>query len=102
MTNDVKILIILTISIKGYMRAAVVDVKGAFWDELFTNGEVIYHKIPQGLEEFYEKDVALLLGKTIYGLKKSVMAFLIELLKAITRMGFKQSMADPYLYHKWT
>ena len=38
-----------------------VDVKGAFLNGEFTNGEKIYMKVPKGMEKHYPPNVVLLL-----------------------------------------
>jgi hypothetical protein len=40
--------------------------------------------------------------QTIDGFKQAAMAFWRELVKALTRMSFKRSAADPCLYYCWT
>ena len=49
--------------------AHVVDVKGAFLYGGFEDGKKVHIKVPLGFEEFYDSDTALLLKKTLYGLK---------------------------------
>ncbi len=58
----------------------------------------MYLKIPLGFEEFYSSDMALLLKKTLYGLKQAAMAFYRKLLAATANIGLKRSSADPCLY----
>eukprot|EP00957_Ditylum_brightwellii_P127878 9752006-Ditylum_brightwellii.AAC.1 len=57
----------------------ILDVKGAFLNRRFQNGEVLYMGVPQGFERFYPEDVLLLLLRTIYGLKQAAMQFWREL-----------------------
>jgi hypothetical protein len=81
--------------------AHVVNVKGAFLYGELKDGEMVYIKVPLGFEEFYEKDTALLLKKTLYGLKQAAMDIYRKLLAATTNIGLKQSSANPCLYYKW-
>jgi hypothetical protein len=59
--------------------AHVVDVKGAFLYGKFKDGEKVHIKVPLGFEEFYDKDTALLLKKTLYILKQAAMGLLQEI-----------------------
>jgi hypothetical protein len=95
----IKIALTLLIMQRGI--AHVVDVKGAFLYGEFEDGETVYLKIPLGFEEFYSNDTALLLKKTLYGLKQAAMAFYRKLLAATANIGLKRSSADPCLYFKW-
>jgi hypothetical protein len=81
--------------------AHVVDVERAFLHGKFDIGEKIYIKIPLGFEEFYDNNTVLLLKKCLYGLKQAGMAFYRKLLAAASKIGLKQSSADPCLYYKW-
>jgi hypothetical protein len=49
--------------------AHVVDVKGAFLYGEFEDEENVHIKVSLGFKEFYNSDTALLLKKTLYGLK---------------------------------
>ena len=81
----------------------LVDVKGAFLHGEFDNDEVIYFKVPQGFEQWYDQfEYYLLLLKTAYGLKQAAMMFWQELLKAMKFMHCKQSNSDLCLYYTWT
>jgi hypothetical protein len=66
--------------------AMLLDVKGAFLCGTFQNGEQIYKELPKVFEPFYPKNAALLLLKTIYGLKQATLAFRREPLKAFKSM----------------
>jgi hypothetical protein len=48
-----------------------------------------------GFEDFYDKDTALLLKKTLYGLKQAGIAFYRKLLAATANIGLKRSSANP-------
>jgi hypothetical protein len=79
-----------------------VDVKGAFLNGDFNNGESIYMEVPQGFEKYYDPlYYVLLLLQTIYGLKQSAFSFWKQLLKCFRSMRFKRSKADPCLYYSW-
>ena len=48
----------------------LVDVQGTFLKgEFEEEDQKVYIEVPKGFEEFYAKDSALLLLKTLYGLK---------------------------------
>ncbi len=49
--------------------AHVMDMKGAFLYSEFKDGKKVHIKVPLGFKEFYDSDTALLLKKTLYGLK---------------------------------
>ena len=77
--------------------------KGAFLKgDLDIDKEQMYMHVPEGFEEYYEKDELLQLVKAIYGTKQAAMAFWKELLKCMSDMANKRSGADPCLYFKWT
>ena len=102
-TNDSTIRVVLILMLMAAFRSHIVDVKGAFLHGEFDNGEVIYFKVPQGFETYYDdEEYYLLLLKTAYGLKQAAIMFWRELLKAMKHMGFKRSWADPCLYWKDT
>ena len=81
--------------------ANVMDVKGAFLNGKFSDGERLYMKVPEGFEKHYGNNVVLLLLKTIYGLKQAAMCFWRELVRVMTEMGHKRSKADPCMYYSW-
>lgn len=84
--------------------AEALDVEGAFLQGMFTNGEVIYIEVPNGMEQYYGKktDVVLLLLKPIYGTKQAASCFSEALVKAIkNREQYDRSKADPCLYFAW-
>eukprot|EP00957_Ditylum_brightwellii_P094995 7234254-Ditylum_brightwellii.AAC.1 len=64
---------------------ALTDVKGAFLNGQFQDGEQLYMTVPHGFEQFYSSDVLLLLQKMIYGLKQA----------------FHCNDANPCLSYKW-
>jgi hypothetical protein len=98
-TNYSTIRIIMVLMIIFNWSAQLVDVKGAFLFGNFKDGEEIFMEVLEGFEEFYGAYVLLLLLQTIYGLKQAAMAFLRELVKALTDMKFKRSSAEPCLYY---
>jgi hypothetical protein len=100
-TNGMTIKFILMLMLASGGIAHVVNVKGAFLHSEFDDGEKNYIKIPLGFEEIYDSDIVPLLKKCLYGLKQVVMAFYRKLLAAASKIGLKQSSADPCLYYKW-
>jgi hypothetical protein len=97
-TNDATIRIIIVLMIIFKWSAQVVDVKGDFLCGNFKDGEAINMEVPEGFKEFYGAYVLLLLLQTIYELTQAAMAFWRELVKVLTDMNFKRSVADPCLY----
>lgn len=89
-TNDVTIRMMLTLAIMAGWVRHIIDVKGAFLHGEFENGEVIYTKIPEGFEKFWDPNAWIwLLQKTSYGLIQAAVQFWKTLLKAIIRIMFK-------------
>ena len=86
----------------GRMHAELNDVKGAFLNGTFSQGEKLYLKVPQGFEKFYPANVVLLLLKTIYGLKQSAHEHWRAPLKAIRDVGLQRNKADPCVHFRWT
>ena len=89
----------MTLMVMADWKSYLMDVNGAFLKGEFKEHEQIYMKIPQGFEEYYEKDTTLLLQKTIYRLKQAACAFWRELVQSFTYMGYHCSMADLCLYY---
>ena len=96
--NEASIFLILIIMLMAGMYAELNDVKGAFLNSKFFQGEKLYMGVPQGFEKFYPNDVLLLLLKTIYGLKQAAFEYWKSLLKALNSVGLQQSKADPCVY----
>ena len=78
-TNAFTIRILLVLMILSGGCAKVVDVMGAFLHGHFQDGEEIFMEVPEGWENYYPKNVVLMLLKTLYGLRQSAMAFWREL-----------------------
>ena len=70
-TNATSICVILVLMLTANWTPNVVDVKGAFLHDEFTDGKEIVMEVPQGFEKHYLVNVALMLLKTIYGLKQA-------------------------------
>jgi hypothetical protein len=100
-TNAMTIKMTLTLMLMQGGIAHVVDVKGAFLYGKFEDGKKVHIKVPLGFKEFYDSDTALLLKKTLYGLKQAAIAFYRKLLAATPNIGLKQSSEVPCLYYKW-
>jgi len=101
-TNDASIRIMFTQMLMAGWTAYIVDVKGAFLNGDFEDGEKIYMEVPKGFENYHAGNIVLLLLQTLYGLKQAAMAFWKELLLAMKMMGFKRSEADPCIYFRWS
>ena len=99
--NEASIFIILILMVLGRLYGELNDVKGAFLNGEFSNGEKLYMRVPQGFEKFYPPGVVLLLLKTIYGLKQAAYEYWRMLLKAIKAVGLERCKADPCVYFKW-
>ena len=79
----------------------MLDVRGAFLNGRFENGERILMEVPQGFEKFHPGNVVLLLMRTIYGLKQAAIQYWREMQRAFKHMRYKRSKADPCLYYRW-
>ena len=80
-TSDVSVRIVMVLALMANWDGKISDVKGAFLKgSLDPSQERMFMHIPQGFEEYYEKDEVLELHKAIYGTKKAAMAFWRELL----------------------
>jgi hypothetical protein len=88
-TNAMTIKMTLTLMLMQGGIAHVVDVKGAFLYGEFKDGKKVHIKVSLGFEESYDRDTALLLKKTLYGLKQAAMAFYRKLLAAMANIGLK-------------
>ena len=80
----------------------IIDMKGAFLHGRFEVRERIYIHIPQGFEDYYDKDVVLLLKKTVYGTWQGAAAFWRILVQAFKELNYDRSCIDPCLYFNWT
>jgi hypothetical protein len=100
-TNAMTIKMTLTLMLMQGGIAHVMDVTGAFLYGEFKDAKKVHIKVPLGFKEFYDSDTALLLKKTLYGLKQAAMGIYRKLLAAMANIGLKQSSADPYLYYTW-
>jgi hypothetical protein len=80
-TSDMTICIgIILLMVNWYGK--LLDVKGAFLHGEFEEGVALYMEVPEGSKKYYPLGWALLLLKTIYGLKQAVVAFWKQLIKA--------------------
>jgi hypothetical protein len=68
--------IVFVIMLMAGWTGHVLDVRGAFLKGDFADGETLYMHVRQGMEQWYGKDVYLLLHKTLYGLKQAAYRFL--------------------------
>jgi hypothetical protein len=64
----------------------IVGIKGTILHGELEDSEVIYIKVPYGLEKIYSEDMVLKFKKCIYGLKQAAMAFRQELLLCMKSM----------------
>jgi Reverse transcriptase (RNA-dependent DNA polymerase) len=99
--NDITIGIVLVLTILAGWTAMLLDVRGAFMNWRFKDGEKVYMYVPEGFEKWYPGDDVLLLLKTLYGLKQAAMQFWREMAKALAYMKYLRSKADPCLSFKW-
>jgi hypothetical protein len=100
--NDTTFHIVLILMLMAAWNAHILDVKRAFLNGLFGEGEEIYMKVPEGFEKHYASNVVLLLLRMLYCLKQSAFEFWKELLLAFKDMKYQRSKADPCLYYSWT
>ena len=76
--------------------------KGGFLQGNFDNNkEPIFTEILDRLKDKYNEDIVLKLLSPIYGLRNASMAFYKKLKKYMNIIGYKRSLADPYLYFAW-
>jgi hypothetical protein len=92
----------MTLIVMSAWAAHLMDVHGAFQEGKFKDREVIYMQVPQEFEQFYPKNVELLLLRTIYGLVQAALDFWRETATAFAYMKYVRSKADPCLHFKWT
>jgi hypothetical protein len=97
----ITIRIVFIIMLMAGWTGHVLDVRGAFLKGDFADGETLYMHVPQGMEQWYGKDVYLLLHKTLYGLKQAAYRCWMYLLKIVRVLKFNRSKADPCLYFRW-
>ena len=100
--TETTVRVIFILMLMARFTAEVIDVKGAFLQGTFDQGERLYMEVPKGFEKFYPPNSVLLLLKTIYGLKQAAYAFWTKLLAAFSRLNYHRSKADPCLYYKWS
>ena len=100
--NEASIFIILILIVMGRMYAELNDVRGAFLNGKFSQGEKLYMHVPKGFEKFYPAGIVLLLLKTIYGLKQAAFEYWKALLEALKAVGLARSKVDPCVYFRWT
>ena len=58
--NEASIFIILTLMVMGRMFGELNDVKGAFLNGEFSQGEKLFMKVPKGFEQYYPANVMLI------------------------------------------
>lgn len=101
-TNATSVRIVLTLlAMNKDWIAEIVDVEGAFLQGEFTDGEEIFISIPQGFEDYYDKDEVLQLLVPLYGTKQAALCFYKKLVQEIQDRQYERSKADPCLYYCW-
>jgi hypothetical protein len=98
---DVTIRVMLILAIMANWLAWIVDVKGAFLQGRFQNGEQIFMKIPDGFQKLYPSYVMLKLLRTLYGLAQSAIQFWHECRMAMDAMNMAKNAVDPCLFYQW-
>jgi Reverse transcriptase (RNA-dependent DNA polymerase) len=98
--NETMILVVFVLMLLAGWNAHIVDVNGAFLHSRFEEKHQMYLEVAQGFEQYYPKDMVLLLQQTLYGTKQAALQFWRELVKVLTGLLFKQSKADPCLFFK--
>ena len=78
----------------------VEDVEGAFLQGTFENREVIYCKVPDGMEELYgtHESNVLLMQVPLYGMKQVSRCFYQKLVEKNLDRGYQRSTADNSLF----
>eukprot|EP00957_Ditylum_brightwellii_P211343 15366072-Ditylum_brightwellii.AAC.3 len=79
--NNITIRMVMISIIMASWASNLLDVKGAFLNGRFQNGERLYMGAPKGFELLYPKYVLLLLLRSLYGLKQAAMQVWRELQK---------------------
>ena len=101
-TNDITIRIVLVLMVMADLYGYMSDVKGAFLHGVFEDGETIYTEVPEGFDEFVDRNkYVLMLLRSVYGLRQAGKLFWKELLKAMSYMFYRRHKVDPCLYFKW-
>ena len=73
--GNMTVMIMFVLMIMASLWSELLDVKGAFLNGQFAEGEQLYMHVPQGFEQYYAKNVVLLMLRMLYGLKQAAMAF---------------------------
>ena len=84
------------------MYAELNDVKGAFLNGKFSQGERLYMRALKGYEKLYPSEVLLLLLKTMSILNQSAFQHFKALLEALKAVKLERSKVDPCVYFRWT
>jgi Reverse transcriptase (RNA-dependent DNA polymerase) len=98
--NEATILIVFVLMLLAGWSGFIVDVNGAFLHGKFEDKHKMYMAVPKGFEKYYGSGMVLLLLKTLYGTKQAALQFWHELLKAMLKMCYSQSKANPCLFFK--
>jgi hypothetical protein len=100
--GNMTVLILFVLMIMAGFWSELLDVKGAFLNGRFAEGERLYMYVPKGFEQWFPVNVVLLLLRTLYGLKQAAIAFWKETQLAFKSMDYQRSKADPCMHVKWT
>ena len=79
----------------------MIDVKGAFLQGQFENGEVLYIEVPDGFKSWYPDDVVLCMNVPMYGTKQAAYCFFKMFAKHMKDKNYQQLKADPCVNFVW-
>jgi hypothetical protein len=98
--NELTIKIVLSLLTLANWKAQVIDVKGAFLKGRFSDEEELYLRIPQGFENYYDKDNVLQLKRMIYGLKKIGISFFERVITSFQEYGIQKKFCRSMFIHQ--
>ena len=75
------------------------DFHSAFLNGELDSNEEVYMEQPEGYEKSDRKQYVCKLHKSLYGLKQAGRKWYDALCKALTKISFTQSEADPAMFH---
>lgn len=77
-----------------------IDVKSAYLNGEFSEGEVVWMKPPPGFSNAYKGVRALRIRRPIYGLKQSARRWYEKFVEIFEKLGFTVSGADPGAFYR--
>ena len=99
--NLIAIKIVLVLAVMANWYAYILDVKGAFLNGRFDNGERIIVRVQKAFEKWHPPHVLLLLYRTWYGTIQAAMQFWKQACLAMYHMKMIRSKVNPCLFYQW-